>query len=92
MTTALRSIPDPLAAGRLERAAAWVHLGAWAARVEVLALDDATALASYPAAVAKKLGVDAAWRPVLVKHAPDLAERAMPSFSELSAGLDAMLE
>ena len=92
MTTALRSIPDPLAAGRLERAAAWVHLGAWAARVEVLALDDATALTSYPAALAKKLGVDAAWRAGRVKHAPDLAERAMPSFSELSAGLDAMLE
>ncbi|MBG7619869.1 HDOD domain-containing protein [Herbaspirillum sp. AP02] len=92
MTNALRSTPDPLAAGRLERAAAWVHLGAWAARVEVLALEDAAALASYPAALAKKLGVDAAWRPVLVKHAPDQAERAMPSFSELSAGLDAMLE
>ncbi|ALU89889.1 hypothetical protein Hrubri_2713 [Herbaspirillum rubrisubalbicans M1] len=92
MANALRSIPDPLAAGRLERSAGWVHLGAWAARVEVLQLDDAAAQASYPLALAKKLGVDPAWRPLLVKHAADKAERAMPAFGELSAGLDAMLE
>ena len=92
LVTALRSVPDPLAAGRLDRAAAWVHLGAWVARVTVLSLDDETALATYPVAVGKKLGVDPAWMPVLVKHDPDKAERAMPSLTELAAGLDAMLE
>lgn len=89
---ALRSVPDPLAAGRLDRAAAWVHLGAWIARVEVLKLDDEAALASYPSAVARKLGVDPAWAPLLVRHAADKAERAMPALKELAAGLDAMLE
>ncbi|MBV8626013.1 MAG: HDOD domain-containing protein [Herbaspirillum sp.] len=92
LVNALRSVPDPLASGRLERAAGWVHLGAWAARVEVLALDDEAALASYPTALAKKLGVDPAWCPLLVKHDPDKADRAMPQFGELAAGLDAMLE
>jgi len=92
LVTALRSVPDPLAAGRLDRAAAWVHLGAWAARVTVLSLDDEAALATYPVAVGKKLGVDPAWMPVLVKRDPDKAERAMPSLTELAAGLDAMLE
>ncbi|BEV16016.1 HDOD domain-containing protein [Herbaspirillum sp. DW155] len=92
LVSALRCVPDPLAAGRLDRAAAWVHLGAWAARVTVLSLDDETARASYPAALGKKLSVDPAWMPLLVKHDPDKAGRAMPSLGELAAGLDAMLE
>ena len=69
-----------------------MHLGAWAARVAVLSLDEETARASYPAALGKKLGVDPAWMPLLVKHDPDRAGRAMPSLGELAAGLDAMLE
>lgn len=92
LADALRDTPDPLASGKLDRAAGWVHLGAWIARVEVLKLDDEAARACYPAQVAKKLGVDPAWVPLLVKHAPDKADQAMPALKELSAGLDAMLE
>lgn len=92
LVTALRSVPDPLGAGRFDRAAAWAHLGGWAARVAILSQDDDSAQATYPAAVGKKLGVDPAWMPLLVKHDPDKAERAMPSLGELAAGLDAMLE
>ncbi|NUU03898.1 HDOD domain-containing protein [Herbaspirillum robiniae] len=92
LASALRDIPDPMATGKLDRAAAWVLLGAWIARVEVLKLDDDAARACYPAQVAKKLGVDPAWTPLLVKHAADKADLAMPALKELSAGLDAMLE
>jgi hypothetical protein len=90
LVTALRSVPDPLGAGRLDRAA-WVHLGAWAARVTVLSLEDEAA-GHLPGSRGQEAGVDPAWMPVLVKHAPDKAERAMPSLTELAAGLDAMLE
>ena len=91
LAAALKAVPEPMA-GKFDRAAGWVHLGAWMARVEVLKLDDEAALASYPSALARKLGVDPAWAPVLVKRAADKADRAMPPLKELSAGLDAMLE
>lgn len=92
LTTALRDVPDPLAPSPYNKAAAWVHLGAWRARAEVLELSDAEMLASYPTAVGKKLGVDAAWAPALVANAKDKADLAMPPLKELTEGLDAMLE
>lgn len=92
LAQALREVPDPLSADKLDRAAGWVHLGAWVARLEVLKIDEETARASYPAQLARKLDVDPAWVPLLVKHDPAKADRAMPGMKELSAGLDAMLE
>ncbi|MFJ3046559.1 HDOD domain-containing protein [Herbaspirillum chlorophenolicum] len=92
LAAALRDVPEPLGTGKLDRAAGWVHLGAWAARVDVLKLDDEAARASYPAQVARKLEVEPDWMPLLVGHAQDKAEHAMPAMKELSAGLDAMLE
>lgn len=90
LSTALRSIPAPLDQTPFNKAAAWVHLGAWRARVEVLGLNDEDIAASYPAAIARRLGVNAGWMPSLPQGKND--EPAMPPLKELTAGLDAMLE
>lgn len=92
LTKALGDVPYPLAPSPSNKAASWVHLGAWRARVEVLGLSDEEIVDSYPTAVAKKLSVDASWMPALVKHAKEKAELAMPPLKELTEGLDAMLE
>ena len=90
LSSALKDIPAPLASTPFDRMAGWVHLGAWRARTEVLDLSDEDMAASYPAAVAKRLGVDAGWTPASGgKSDPD---KAMPALKELTAGLDAMLE
>ncbi len=92
LSTALQDVPDPLSPNPFNKAAAWVHLGAWRARAEVLELSDEEMVESYPVAIAKKLGVDASWAPALIAHAKDRADRAMPPLKELTEGLDAMLE
>jgi len=92
LVLALREIPDPLAGKPLNRSAAWVHLAAWRARVEVLEMRDEEIIDSYPDELAKSLRRNASWVPALVGHASDQAAQAMPPFKELAAGLDAMLE
>ena len=77
---ALRRIPEPLAAGEFSAAAALVHLAAWRARAEVLEMSSDEMAASYPQAVAQRLGIDDDW-----------VER-MPALPELTAGLAEMLE
>jgi len=89
LSSALKDIPAPLASTPFDRMAAWVHLGAWRARAAVLDHSDEDMAASYPAAVAKRLGVDAGWA---LASAKDHADKAMPPLKELTAGLDAMLE
>ena len=76
---ALQSIPQPMDAKEFSEPAAWVHLGAWRARAEVLGLSDEEMTSSYPAAVGKRLKWDA-------------AQHTMPPLSELTEGLDAMLD
>ncbi|WP_034295091.1 HDOD domain-containing protein [Herbaspirillum sp. RV1423] len=92
LSTALKDIPAPLASTPINKAAAWVHLGAWRARAEVLELSDEEMTEGYPTIIGKRLNVDAGWVPALVAHAKDRADRAMPPLNELTAGLDAMLE
>jgi HD-like signal output (HDOD) protein len=89
---ALASVPKPLDAQAFCPAAAWVHLGAWRARNEVLALDDAPSLASYPSTVAQRLGLDPDWTPSLAAQNPQTIAMPMPPLSELTEGLDAMFE
>lgn len=89
---ALRDIPQPLLGAEFLEPAAWVHLGAWRARAEVLALSDEEMLASYPFEVGKRLGVEPLWVPALAAQSSDLAAPRMPLFKELTEGLEAMIE
>ena len=78
ITVALQGVPLPLAAEPSSEAAAWVHMGAWRARTEVLNLTPAQALASYPAEVAQRLRLEPEW--------------AMPTLQDLTEGMEAMLD
>lgn len=91
LIVALRDIPAPLGAAEFSEPAAWVHLGAWRARSEVLAMTDDQVIASYPSEVGKRLGVDPAWVSALAAQSPAQATHAMPPLKELTEGLDAML-
>ncbi len=92
---AMRQIAEPLAAPEPSLAAAWVHMGAWRARAEVLGLSNEQQLASYPAGVARYLKLDPAWvsalAPLPPLDAPGASE-LMPPLSELTDGLEAMFE
>ena len=89
---ALRNAPQPLAAPEFSASAAWLHLGAWRARCEILALSDADQLASYPAEVGRRLGVAPAWTPALAAGSPELTSEVMPRLAQLTEGMDAMLD
>lgn len=80
LVSALRRIPAPLAAGEFSAAAALVHLAAWRARTDVLQMTADDIAATYPSAVAQRLGIGDDW----------LAR--MPALPELTAGLAEMLE
>lgn len=88
---ALRSTPQPFATPGFSESAAWVHLGAWRARTEILAMTDAEVVASYPASVGKRLGIPPAWVPALAAQSPGLEAPLMPRMNELTEGLDAIL-
>ncbi len=70
-------------------AVAMVMVGAWCARAEVLAMSEDELLASYPHEVAKRLGLAPTWVPALCPG--QASASAMPSFQELTEGLDAMM-
>lgn len=89
---ALRHTPAPLAAPEYSDTAAWVHMGAWRARCEVLALNDEALLASYPTDVGRRLRLQANWLPALASLAPGLATAVMPRLEELTEGMDALLD
>ena len=91
LIVALRAIPQPLASDEFSEAAAWVHMGAWRARTEVLGLGDEEVIASYPAEVGKRLGLDPAWVPLLAAQAAGDSTLSMPPSKELTQGLEAML-
>jgi HD-like signal output (HDOD) protein len=88
---ALQSVPMPLAATEFSETAAWVHMGAWRARTEVLKAAGDDALASYPTEVAKRLGLQADWAPVHGVSATDPGDDCMPPLHELTDGLEAMI-
>ena len=89
---ALRAIPQPLAGPEFSEPAAWVHLGAWRARAEVLGMTDAQIVASYPTAVGERLDVDANWVAAMAAQAGKEPTHLMPPLKELTEGLDAMLD
>lgn len=88
---ALRNTPLPLDGEEFSESAAFVHLGAWRARMEVLSVPGDELAASYPHAVAKRLGLGPHWVPALAGEKPDPAKPPMPPLKDLTAGLEAML-
>lgn len=91
LIVALRDIAQPLASEEFSEPAAWVHMGAWRARTEVLGLSDEEIVASYPAEVGKRLGIDPGWVPALAAQSAGSSVHPMPPLKELTEGLDAML-
>ena len=89
--SALRDVPQPLLADEFSEAAAWVHLGAWRARAEVLAMTEEDMLTSYPAQVGQRLGLAPAWLPILASQSPQATSPMMPPLTELTEGLEDML-
>ncbi len=90
--SALQAVPQPLALPDFSEAAAWVHLGAWRARSEVLGMDAERALATYPEEVARRLQLKPDWSPVHADSPDSPPESAMPPLTALTEGLEAMLE
>lgn len=88
---ALRDVPQPLAASEFSVSAGWVHMGAWRARGEVLALSEEQLCASYPDEVGKRLGLDPQWAQAPSLGSPDSPNTLMPPLDELTEGLEAML-
>lgn len=89
---ALRDVPQPLATQEFSDAAAWVHMGAWRARCEVLGLSAEEVVTSYPADVGKRLNLSPAWMVELSDHYKVPATAVMPPLKELIDGLEAMLD
>ena len=89
---ALRGVAQPLAEPEFSEAAAWVHMGAWRARAEVLGLSNEVQAASYPVEVGRKLHLDSGWTGVLANHLPQDDSTLMPPLPELTEGLEAMFE
>ena len=89
---AMRHISEPLAASERSEAAAWVHMGAWRARAEVLGLSNEQQQASYPADVARYLKLAPTWVGALAQQGASDASELMPPLPQLTEGLDAMFE
>lgn len=92
IVAALRDVPQPLASPEFSDAAAWVHMGAWRARCEVLGLSTEEMVASYPADVGKRLNLSPAWMVELGEHYTGPTATVMPPLKELIDGLEAMLD
>ena len=91
LIAALRNIAQPLAAPEFSEPAAWVHMGAWRARTEVLGMSDEQVIASYPTEVGRQLGIAPDWVSVMVGPSLGRTIPVMPPLNELTEGLDAML-
>jgi HD-like signal output (HDOD) protein len=93
VSDALRQVPLPLESEALPTLAAWVHLGAWRARVEHFRWPAEQVAATVPAAVGAALQRPAAW--LAASARPELVYTGrlplMPVLAELTEGLGAML-
>lgn len=92
LVDALRWVANPLSAGEFSEAAAWVHMGNWRARCEVLQLPVEQQAATYPVAVAQRLRLDSGWTGALANQLPQDESSLMPPLQELTEGLEAMFE
>lgn len=90
LVDALRHVADPLAAPNFLEAAAWVHMGAWCARAQVLGYSDQQQRESYPQDLGRRLYLEPYWAPALAdRRRKDVL---MPPLPELTCGLEAMFE
>jgi len=92
LTDALRHVAAPLAAPEFSEAAAWVHMGAWRARNEVLMLSPEVQAATYPADVAQRLSLDPGWAGNLANPVAQDESGLMPPLLELTEGLTEMFD
>jgi len=92
LVTAMHHIADPLAATDFSEAAAWVHMGCWRARAEVLGLSAEVQAASYPVEVGRRLRLDSGWTGTLANQLPQDESSLMPPLLQLTEGLEAMFE
>lgn len=90
IVSALRAVPEPLAAPPFSPPAGCVHLAAWRARSEVIGATHADAVGEYPVAVGRRLAVDPVWAEP--GDAGAGADERMPALDKLTEGLEAMLE
>lgn len=84
---ALRDVPDPMAAPVFPVPAAWVHLGAWRARAEVLGTSDEASALEYPDQVGRHLGRAADWASGLAAEASAGEVERIAPLKELTGGL-----
>jgi HD-like signal output (HDOD) protein len=89
---ALRHIADPLVSPEFSEAAAWVHMGSWRARSEVLGLSAEVQAATYPVEVGRQLHLDSGWTGALANQLPQDDSSLMPPLPQLTEGLEAMFE
>lgn len=92
LVDALRQVVQPLASPNFSEPAAWVHMGAWHARGNVLGLSEQEHVASYPAEVARRLFLASDWTPALAEPGGYNLQTLMPPLAKLSDGLEAMFE
>ena len=89
----LKDVPQPEGASPADPMAAIIHVAAWRARVEALAMNAEDVRESFPAKAVDKLGLPIVWLPepgTLGGNHPALTPPMSP-LAELSRGLDAML-
>jgi len=92
LVDALRHVAQPLASPNFSEPAAWVHMGAWHARGNVLGLRDQEHIASYPAEVARRLFLAPDWALALAEPGRHNNHLLMPPLVKLSDGLEAMFD
>ncbi|MFM2054422.1 MAG: hypothetical protein RL456_2459 [Pseudomonadota bacterium] len=87
LVDALAAQPEPLASPACPTLAALVHLARWRASCPVQS-SEMLLRATYPAAVAQRLGLDPRWVPEFGGQPGE----AMPSLPRLCAGMDTLLD
>ena len=89
----LRQVPDPLRDEPLQPIAAWVHVAAWRARVELFRWDAEQVLATCPQNVGRALHRPFTWQPeqsTLIGVDPSVMT-PMPPMAKMIEGLESLL-
>jgi HD-like signal output (HDOD) protein len=90
LVDALRHVADPLAAPNFLETAAWVHMGSWCARAQVMGYSDQQQRDCYPYELGRRLYLEPHWTPALEDRRRK--DALMPPLPELTCGLEAMFE
>jgi HD-like signal output (HDOD) protein len=90
LVDALRHVAEPLVVPNFSEAAAWVHMGAWCARAQVLGYSDQQQRDGYPHELGRRLYLEPNWALALADRRRQ--DAPMPPLPELTNGLEAMFE